>query len=226
MTARSPSSADKIARDTAQYTIGEIADVVRPADDDWQSDLVVPPVSQPVGFGDVWLHRSSSRTIGSRVSPDTRCFPDSARSPSMSVRREGFGRCWPREPMSRTAHHFSRSFPETDYGSLPRRERILVDLRYDDRCLEEAARHGRRPRPRRIRHAARIYSIARVDPRSRSVSQEASWEEHQARQRLRLSAEMIRKAANATAGGSSVPEAVEGLEVPPASHRRNAVWCA
>lgn len=131
--------------------------------------------------------------------------------------------------MSRTAHHVPLS--RSDIGYVldrpgPWRLVTVVDLRYSDACLKEAARSGRRPHPKLVRRRTVVYSWARADPRDRSVAWWANIEERQGRQRLRRSTELIRQAVNATSNGYRLAELAEDFDVPPMRHRRNAVWQA
>ncbi|MET7336787.1 hypothetical protein [Nonomuraea sp. NPDC005650] len=120
--------------------------------------------------------------------------------------------------MSRTAHHIDRPIRDGgDRYGKPWRSVTIVDLRYSAACLREAERAGHRARPASVRHRADVYSWARADLRDRWVAQWARNEERQARRRLRLRLEAIRRTANAA-------EPVDDLEVHPARHRRNALW--
>ncbi|GIH24461.1 hypothetical protein Aph01nite_27710 [Acrocarpospora phusangensis] len=129
--------------------------------------------------------------------------------------------------MSRTAHHASRSRSSVGYvPGGPWRSVMLADLRYSAACLTEASRAGHRPTPELVRRKTVVYSWARADPHDRSVSRWANIEESQTRQRLRRLISAIRQTVNATAGGASAIEAADDLDVPPARHRRGAVWLA
>ncbi|GAA2216571.1 hypothetical protein GCM10009850_120410 [Nonomuraea monospora] len=123
--------------------------------------------------------------------------------------------------MSHTAHHLGR--PALDRGT-PWRSVTIVDLRYSAACLRQARRTGQRPRPKLLRRKVDVYSRARSDPRDQSVSEQAGIEERQARQRLRLRLDAIRRRINATTGGLLQAETSDDLEVHPARHRRNAIW--
>ncbi|TYB56229.1 hypothetical protein FXF51_44250 [Nonomuraea sp. PA05] len=100
----------------------------------------------------------------------------------------------------------------------------MADLRYSAACLRQARRAGHRPLPMSLRRKVDVYSWARADPRDQSVSEWADIEERQARQRLRLRLEAIRRRINATTDGPLAVEAIDDLEVHPARHRRNAIW--
>ncbi|MCG5219336.1 hypothetical protein [Streptosporangium sp. KLBMP 9127] len=129
--------------------------------------------------------------------------------------------------MSRTAHHIFLSRFRFDTGGRsgnPWRSVKIVDLRYSAACLREAQRAGDRPRPIPVHRKVDVYSWARADPRDRSVSQWARHQERQARQRLRLTLEAIRRSVGATIDGRLAVEAADDLEVHPARHRRDAIW--
>ncbi|MFI6512166.1 hypothetical protein ACIBCT_31575 [Streptosporangium sp. NPDC050855] len=131
--------------------------------------------------------------------------------------------------MSRTAHHVPLS--RSGSGNVldrpgPWRSITVIDLRYSDVCLKEAARSGRRPYPKPVRRRTVVYSWAWADPRDRFVAWFAGVEERRGRQRLRRSTESIRQAVNATSDGYSLAETAEDFDVPPLRHRRNAVWQA
>ncbi|MGC5011734.1 hypothetical protein ACLQ2R_13305 [Streptosporangium sp. DT93] len=129
--------------------------------------------------------------------------------------------------MSRTVHHVSRSRSGIGHVSGgPWRSVTVVDLRYSDACLKEAVRDGRRPYPKLVRRRTIVYSWARVDLHDRFVSRQAGVEERRERQRLRRSAAVIRQVINAVVDDCLANEALEDLDVPPARHRRNAVWLA
>ncbi|WP_436761997.1 hypothetical protein [Streptosporangium sp. V21-05] len=58
------------------------------------------------------------------------------------------------------------------------------------------------------------------------MSRQAGVEERRERRRLRRSAAVIRQVVNAAVDDCPADEALEDLDVPPARHRRNAVWLA
>ncbi|WP_406313091.1 hypothetical protein OHA77_32150 [Streptosporangium sp. NBC_01639] len=108
----------------------------------------------------------------------------------------------------------------------PWRSITLVDLRYGDACLKEAVQDGRRPHPTLVGRRTVVYSWARADPCDRFVSRWAAIEERRERQLLRRSAGVIRQMVNARVDGRLAVEAVEDFDVPPATHRRSAIWLA
>ncbi|MFD0373596.1 hypothetical protein [Streptomyces sp. NPDC127114] len=113
--------------------------------------------------------------------------------------------------MSRTAHHRppahcrAAGFPR---DGAPWRAVVLYDLRYD--------RHGV---PRRIRREVTVYSWARHH-RDGSVRRWAVTEERRARQRLRTALGAARRLAN------TARQDADSVDIPPARHRRAALWWA
>ncbi|MGW5424852.1 hypothetical protein [Streptomyces sp. NPDC003943] len=105
----------------------------------------------------------------------------------------------------------------------PWRAVVIRDLRYDARGLTVAAREGRRPVPRAVRRVVEVYSFPRhqQDP---SVARWAAAEERRARQRLRARLGAVVRLVNSV-GGLAV-EAADVVDVPPARHRRGALWLA
>jgi hypothetical protein len=75
-----------------------------------------------------------------------------------------------------------------------------------------------------LRRKVDVYSWVRSDRHDQWVSEWAAVQERQARQRLRLRCEAIRRRINATTDGLLAVEASDDLEVHPTRHRRNALW--
>ncbi|MEU7255638.1 hypothetical protein AB0B21_07495 [Streptomyces rimosus] len=101
---------------------------------------------------------------------------------------------------------------------------VLHDLRYSARTLTEAARESRRPRPRRVRRTVVIHSFPRYQ-RDRSVARWSAQEERRARQRLRRQVGNLLGLVNSVSGELAL-DAVDTVDVPPARHRRGALWLA
>lgn len=129
--------------------------------------------------------------------------------------------------MSRTVHHIPRRHSAGgDEPGDPWRAVVIADLRYTAACLNEAARDGHRPRPHLTRRKVGVYVWGRSDTRDRSVSWWSAVEERRERQRLRRSADAIRALVNARSDGRLAIESAEDRDIPPARHRRNALWQA
>ncbi|MEU4465963.1 hypothetical protein AB0G20_19965 [Streptomyces sp. NPDC024017] len=75
-----------------------------------------------------------------------------------------------------------------------------------------------------VRRTVDVYSFARHqwDP---SVAQWAATEERRARQRLRTQVGTLLRLVNTTAGELAL-DAADTVDIPPARHRRDALWHA
>lgn len=118
--------------------------------------------------------------------------------------------------MSRTAHHVP-----------PSHVRIAGERRPGDPwhavvLYELRRRAGHRAVPTLVRRSVAVYSFPRHN-RDRSVARMAAAEERRARQRLRARAGVIVRLVNAP-GGRLAVGAAETVDVPPARHRRGALW--
>ncbi|MFD8236594.1 hypothetical protein ACFV20_32555 [Streptomyces sp. NPDC059696] len=100
----------------------------------------------------------------------------------------------------------------------------LYDLRYSARSLADATRESRKPQPQPIRRTVKVYSFARRG-RDRSLTTWSALEERRERQRLRSRVGtllgLVREGLDP--GGR---DAVGSVDIPPARHRRNALWHA
>lgn len=119
--------------------------------------------------------------------------------------------------MARTAHHRARA-PHR-YDTVLTTE--LYDLRYSAAVLTDAARDGRRPRPRVVRRRVAVRTWAR-DIRDTSVARWTAEQERRARQELRRRVRLVRALVNRPAGPLD-PDAAEAVEVPPTRHRHHAL---
>ncbi|MES9525317.1 hypothetical protein [Streptomyces capoamus] len=129
--------------------------------------------------------------------------------------------------MTRTAHHLAPSHGRGAHAcpsGSPWRSVVLHDLRYSAHSLAAAAREATRPRPLLVRRAVEVYSFPR-HRRDRSVARWAAVEERRARRRLRARAGLILRLVNSP-GGELALDAAETVNVPPARHRRGALWHA
>ncbi|MGW3399398.1 hypothetical protein [Streptomyces sp. NRRL F-5193] len=130
--------------------------------------------------------------------------------------------------MTRTAHHLSGDRHDTwdTPGGGPWRAVVLYDLRYGSRVLAEAGGAGRRPRPRRIRRAVRVYALPRYE--HGDLSCEANLLERRARQALRIRLTAARRLADAPGPrpGALDLAAADTVDIPPARHRRGVLWLA
>ncbi|MGW5849079.1 hypothetical protein ACWFQ8_14195 [Streptomyces sp. NPDC055254] len=128
--------------------------------------------------------------------------------------------------MARTAHHLppsvGRDVHDCPPGS-PWHSVDLHDLRYSAGSLAEAARDRRRPHPRPVRRTVDVYSYPRHRG-DRFVSAWSTVEERRARQRLRRRVGVVLGLVN-SAGGLAL-DAADDVDVPPARHRRGALWLA
>ncbi|MEU7552162.1 hypothetical protein AB0B01_07350 [Streptomyces sp. NPDC044571] len=126
--------------------------------------------------------------------------------------------------MSRTAHHI-RSRRAADAPADVPLTVLVRDLRFSARCRAEAGRAGRRPRPRALRRLAEIRSRPRraSDP---SVARWAAEEQRRARQRLRARARAALRLVDAGRGMPLDLVAAADVDIPPARHRRAALWLA
>ncbi|MEU2156102.1 hypothetical protein ABZ532_13995 [Streptomyces sp. NPDC019396] len=75
-----------------------------------------------------------------------------------------------------------------------------------------------------IRRTVNVRSWPRFQ-RDRSVAEWSAAEERRERQRLRTQVETALKLVNSTADDLT-PDAAETVDIPPARHRRNALWLA
>lgn len=138
--------------------------------------------------------------------------------------------------MARTAHHLplprtrgttgTTGTGSTAEGRRPWRSVRLYDLRYSARALTEAARASRRPVPGAVRRSVDVYAWARADTRDREVSTWAARDERRDRQRLRARVSALRGLVDAPGGGALALDAADAVDVPPARHRRCALWLA
>ncbi|GAA3394912.1 hypothetical protein [Streptomyces roseoviridis] len=134
--------------------------------------------------------------------------------------------------MSRTAHHVRPTRARTRTPAVdddrrpgaPWHALVLHGLRYDARCLDAAQREGRRPVPGAVRRRVEVYAFPRHN-RDRTVARWAALEERRARRRLRRAVGGLTRRVNAP-GGSLHAHAAHTVDVPPARHRRGALWLA
>ncbi|GCD94688.1 hypothetical protein EHYA_02357 [Embleya hyalina] len=131
--------------------------------------------------------------------------------------------------MSRTAHHPIPRRLERGRGSDcssggPWRSVRCFDLRYSGRVLAEAAREGRRPRPRRIVRRVDVYAWGRYLASDREVGTAAALAEGRERTRLRAGVVPVRAMVNGSAAGGLDVTAAEWVDLPPARHRRNGLY--
>ncbi|UFR00232.1 hypothetical protein KBP30_03125 [Streptomyces sp. Go40/10] len=75
-----------------------------------------------------------------------------------------------------------------------------------------------------VRRTVEVRSFARHQ-RDRSVAQWSALEERRARQRLRAHVGTLLKLVNSMAGELAL-DAADMVDIPPARHRRNALWLA
>ncbi|WP_248502513.1 hypothetical protein [Streptomyces sp. D2-8] len=75
-----------------------------------------------------------------------------------------------------------------------------------------------------VRRTVDVYSFARHQ-RDPSVAQWAATEERRARQRLRTRTGTLLRLVNTTAGALAL-DAADTVDIPPARHRRGALWLA
>lgn len=128
--------------------------------------------------------------------------------------------------MARTAHH-RRSRSLDTYGwspGSPWSSVVLHDRRYSVRDVTEATQKSRRPTPSTIRRTVDVYSLPRYR-QDRSVALAAATEERRARQRLRARVGLLLRLVNSPAD-ALVHDAADAVDVPPARHRRSALWLA
>lgn len=130
-------------------------------------------------------------------------------------------------PVARTAHHVpaAHSRDGDDHRPWnPWRSVVLHDLRYSARCLHDAVRESRRPRPRAVRREVEFHSFARHvhDP---SVARWSAVEERRARQRLRAQVGTLLRLVHSATGELDL-EAADSVDVPPARHRHGSLWDA
>ncbi|MER7519067.1 hypothetical protein [Streptomyces sp. NPDC126499] len=132
--------------------------------------------------------------------------------------------------MSRTAHHvspahaLSRAVDDDRRPGAPWHALVLHGLRYDAHCLDAALREGRRPVPRVVGRRVEVYAFPRHN-RDRTVARWAALEERRARQRLRRGLGVLTRRVNSP-GGPLHAHAAHTVDVPPARHRRGALWLA
>ncbi|MFF2779054.1 hypothetical protein ACFVU3_29695 [Streptomyces sp. NPDC058052] len=130
--------------------------------------------------------------------------------------------------MTRTAHHLSLPRHDTwdTPGGGPWRAVVLYDLRYSARALADATRAGRRPRPVRVRRAVGVYAMPRHQ--HDDLTYAANLLERRARQALRARLTAARRLADTpgTRPAPLDPDAADTVDIPPARHRRSALWLA
>ncbi|MET9952215.1 hypothetical protein ABZ135_11795 [Streptomyces sp. NPDC006339] len=130
--------------------------------------------------------------------------------------------------MSRTAHHVppshARAADESRRPGAPWHAVVLRGLRYDAACLDAARREGRRAVPRAVRRRVEVYAPARHH-RDPSVARWARAGERRARRELRWRVGGLRRLVNSPAGPLHA-YASDTVDVPPARHRRGALWLA
>ncbi|MFE4593726.1 hypothetical protein [Streptomyces laurentii] len=130
--------------------------------------------------------------------------------------------------MSRTAHH-TRTTHTSRTPTAEDRSRpggpwhavVLYDLRFEAGGRAAAGREGRRAVPRRVRRAVAVFAFPRYQ-RDASVGRWAAVEERRARQRLRARVGTVIKLVNS----APAIEAADAVDIPPARHRRGALWWA
>ncbi|WP_236240545.1 hypothetical protein [Streptomyces sp. CC228A] len=120
--------------------------------------------------------------------------------------------------MARTAHHRARAHRRYDTALTT----LHRDLRYSAAVLAAAGRGGRRPLPRPVRRSVTVRTWARTlqDP---SVARWSTQQERRARQELRARVRLLRASVNRPAGALD-RGAADDVDVPPARHRRDALW--
>ncbi|GAA3015218.1 hypothetical protein GCM10020229_28030 [Kitasatospora albolonga] len=94
-----------------------------------------------------------------------------------------------------------------------------LDLRYPHAELARAASEGRRPVPAPTLRRLRSWHPYRLDGRTDSCTTMIATSNARARLRARLAADRIR-------GLHRAGHSVDGADVPPARHRRDALWHA
>ncbi|MEU2654426.1 hypothetical protein ABZ615_03800 [Streptomyces sp. NPDC007325] len=128
--------------------------------------------------------------------------------------------------MTRTAHHLSLRRHDTwdTPGGGPWRTVVLHDLRYSARALTDARRAGRRPRPTPVRRHVAVYATPRFQ--HDDLTFETNLLERRARQALRARLTAARRLADAPGPrpGPLDPDAAGTVDIPPARHRRSALW--
>ncbi|MBT2455819.1 hypothetical protein J7I97_17645 [Streptomyces sp. ISL-87] len=102
---------------------------------------------------------------------------------------------------------------------------VVRDLRFSARRLAEAERAGRRVRPEATRRRVRISRLPRL-LRDSSVAVMAAQEERRARQRLRAEARSLVRLIGSRRGAPLDLARAEDADIPPARHRRGALWLA
>lgn len=129
--------------------------------------------------------------------------------------------------MSRTAHHpIPRRLEEASESAFsegPWRSVRCFDLRYSARVLAEAAREGRRPRPRRIVRRVDVYAWGRYLASDGEIGAAAALAEGRERMRLRAGVVLVRAVVNSSAAGGLDVTAAESVDIPPARHRRDGL---
>lgn len=130
--------------------------------------------------------------------------------------------------MSRTAHHpIPRRLEEAGgsaFSGAPWRSVRCFDLRYNARVLAEAAREGRRPRPRRIVRRVDVYAWGRHLACDGEIGAAAALAEGRERMRLRVGVVRVRAVVHGSAAGGFDVTAAESVDIPPARHRRNGLY--
>ncbi|MEV8585642.1 hypothetical protein AB0424_01765 [Streptomyces sp. NPDC051180] len=129
--------------------------------------------------------------------------------------------------MARTAHHIPRSrrpLPDDRLRGDPWCSLLVRDLRYSAASAAEAARNRSRPQPQSVRRAVDLHSWPRFR-QDRSVARWAAEEERKARQRLRARTRTLTRLVNGV-GVAIAHTASSTVDVPPARHRRCALWWA
>ncbi|MER5642787.1 hypothetical protein ABT095_38360 [Kitasatospora sp. NPDC002227] len=95
----------------------------------------------------------------------------------------------------------------------------LHDLRYSQAALALAVREGRRPLPRHSRHQVTSWHWLQLVGRKGSFHSEIAMTESRFRLRCRLDAQRLR-------GLHRAGHDLDGADIPPARHRRGALWRA
>ncbi len=121
--------------------------------------------------------------------------------------------------MARTAHHRARAHRRYDTALTT----LHRDLRYSAAVLAAAGRGGRRPLPRPVRRSVTVRTWARTSGPVRRPLEHAAGAP--ARQELRARVRLLRASVNRPAGALD-RDAADDVDVPPARHRRDALWKA
>ncbi|WP_226962675.1 MULTISPECIES: hypothetical protein [unclassified Streptomyces] len=120
--------------------------------------------------------------------------------------------------MARTAHHRARAHRRYDTALTT----LHHDLRYSAAVLASAGHGGRRPFPQRVRRLVTVRTWARTVQDS-SVARWSAGQERRGRQELRAGVRLLRALVNRPTGELD-RDAADDVDVPPARHRRDALW--